>query len=104
VVVPPTIPMLELLSRFQERRCHLALVADSPARVKHAWEMGHEIPPDVHMAGIITMEDVIERLLQEDIEDEHDAARLSLKSTASSLAKSWSSGSFTASLQPSSMN
>lgn len=73
VVVPPSIPMLDLLNEFQASRCHLALVTNMPDEVKKAWSENVAIPPDVHMAGIITLEDVIEKLLQEDIEDEHDA-------------------------------
>jgi len=73
VVVPPSIPMLDLLNKFQESRCHLALITSSPEDVTEAWQSNSVIPPDVHMAGIITLEDVIEKLLQEDIEDEHDA-------------------------------
>lgn len=65
--------MLDLLNKFQEDKCHLALVTDKPDLVAEAWRTGVEIPPDVHMAGIITLEDVIEKLIQEDIQDESDA-------------------------------
>jgi len=75
VIVPPHIPMLELLNKFQEKRRHLALVTDSPKRVSEAWANHEVIPVDVHMMGIITLEDVIEKMLQENIEDESDAIR-----------------------------
>ena len=32
------------------------------------------IPPNVHMAGIITLEDVIENLIKEEIKDESDTS------------------------------
>jgi len=84
VVVPPDIFMLDLLNKFQADRCHLALVTNKPAKVLEAWKQDVAIPPDVHMAGIITLEDIIEKLLQEEIEDEHDAVK---KRTNSEMVK-----------------
>merc|ERR1712194_166542 len=72
VCVSEDIKMLELLNEFQRHRKHIALVANDPAAVLNAWAKDEEIPPDVHMAGIITLEDIMEKLLQEEIDDEHD--------------------------------
>jgi len=71
-LVPPDMLMLDLLNKFQEDKCHLGLVVNDPEAVEYAWRNGLEIPPDVHMMGIITLEDVIEKLIQEKIEDESD--------------------------------
>lgn len=57
IVVNETFPIPELFSRFLEKREHIALVVD---------EFGG-------MAGIVTMEDVIETLLGMEIVDELDA-------------------------------
>mmetsp|Transcript_96095 Transcript_96095/g.277529 ORF Transcript_96095/g.277529 Transcript_96095/m.277529 type:complete len:604 (-) Transcript_96095:119-1930(-) len=73
VLVTPHIPMLDLLNKFQASRCHMALVCSAPEAVRKAWESGSVVPPDVHMMGIITLEDVIEKLIQEDIYDEQDS-------------------------------
>eukprot|EP00929_Paragymnodinium_shiwhaense_P119845 TRINITY_DN91757_c0_g1_i1.p1 TRINITY_DN91757_c0_g1~~TRINITY_DN91757_c0_g1_i1.p1 ORF type:complete len:619 (-),score=131.42 TRINITY_DN91757_c0_g1_i1:44-1900(-) len=73
VLATPDINLLDLLNKFQEEKCHIALVTNNPDAVRQAWGDGSEIPPDVHMAGMVTLEDVIEKLLQEDIDDEHDA-------------------------------
>merc|ERR1712187_1053164 len=64
--------MLDLLNTFQDQKKHLALVSNDPESVTEAWLKNKPIPPDVHMAGILTLEDIIEKLLQEEIEDEHD--------------------------------
>jgi metal transporter CNNM len=72
VVITPTTPMLELLNKFQEKKCHMALIVNEPEAVQDAWSQNIEIPADVHMMGIVTMEDVIEEMLQEEIEDENE--------------------------------
>eukprot|EP00933_Yihiella_yeosuensis_P019474 TRINITY_DN15771_c1_g2_i1.p1 TRINITY_DN15771_c1_g2~~TRINITY_DN15771_c1_g2_i1.p1 ORF type:complete len:595 (-),score=93.94 TRINITY_DN15771_c1_g2_i1:89-1873(-) len=68
----PNIRMLDLLNKFQDDKCHLALICNNPDAVSEAWRTDSEIPPDVHMSGIITLEDVIEKMIQEDIDDESD--------------------------------
>jgi len=72
ICVEPSIHMLDLLNEFQDKKCHLALVADDPQRVEDAWKKDEKIPVDIHMIGIITLEDVIEKMLQEEIYDEVD--------------------------------
>jgi len=57
LVVPETKPLLELLSEFQQRKRHLAVVVD---------EFGST-------AGVVSVEDVLEKLVGE-LEDEFDVA------------------------------
>jgi CBS domain containing-hemolysin-like protein len=76
IVAPPDTKMLDLLNKFQEERRHIALISNNPEAVDSAWRNKKEIPPHVHMIGIITLEDVIERLLQEKIDDEFDTDKL----------------------------
>merc|ERR1712048_232316 len=73
VLVDKNILMLDLLNKFQEEKKHLALITNDLDSVQEAWTEGKEIPADVHMAGILTLEDIIEKMLQEDIDDEYDA-------------------------------
>lgn len=75
VVVPPTFALQEMLNVFQTGKSHMALIASDPDAVRQAWRSGEPIPPNVHVAGIVTMEDVIEVLLEEEIADESDAKR-----------------------------
>merc|ERR1712176_1645864 len=89
VVVPPAMGMLDLLNKFQADRIHMALVTSAPETVHESWSNKVTIPPDVHMMGILTMEDIIEKLIQEEIYDEDDggivytSSRRSLKSSPS---------------------
>jgi len=82
VLVKPGMKLLDLLNKFQEHRTHFAVVTNAPELVQKAWEtdsgetIGDAIPPNVHMAGIITLEDVIEQLLLEDIDDEADPGKI----------------------------
>ncbi|RKP14915.1 hypothetical protein BJ684DRAFT_1180, partial [Piptocephalis cylindrospora] len=58
--VSSSAPLLDLLNRFQEGNSHMAIVVDE--------EEGEKGKP----LGIITLEDVIEELIQEEIVDETD--------------------------------
>lgn len=72
LLVQRTRSLLEVLNEFQSARTHLAIVCDRPDAVKKALKNNEIIPPHVHMAGIIALEDVLEKLIQEPIYDEKD--------------------------------
>ena len=44
--------------------------------MRQAWKENRPVPANIHMAGILTFEDVIERLMGEDIHDESDIGAL----------------------------
>lgn len=60
--VSPDTPLLELLNLFQRGLSHLALVTDQPELVAECMRTGADIPPDVHMDGIVTLEDILENV------------------------------------------
>ena len=66
--------LLDLLYEFTEGKSHLAIVVSDPERVTEAFSTGRQIPVSVHMAGIITLEDVIEKLINHEINDESDVS------------------------------
>jgi len=74
--VSPFISLVDLLNIFQERcswrTCHLAVVCELPALASIALDQGLPIPKDAKVLGIVTMEDVIEQLIKENILDEFD--------------------------------
>ncbi|CAD7948191.1 unnamed protein product [Amoebophrya sp. A120] len=70
LVVTLNDPLLDLLTEFQKGKSHIAIVTNRPDLVKRAWATESQIPVNVHMAGIVTLEDVIENLIQDDIRDE----------------------------------
>merc|ERR1711972_935242 len=72
VLVTPDCPMLDLLNKFQADRCHIALIVSDPVKVQKAWDENEVVDPDIHMMGIVTLEDVIEELIQEETWDEQD--------------------------------
>eukprot|EP00946_MAST-07B_sp_MAST-7B-sp1_P003821 g3821.t1 len=68
--------LLDALNEFQGGRSHLAIVCNKPDVVRECLRRNREIPVSVHMAGIITIEDVIERIIKEDIDDETEPRRM----------------------------
>lgn len=72
IVVNPYESCYAILNEFQKGRSHIAMVTKDAARVLQCWSDGEDIPEDVEFEGIVTIEDVIEELIQEEIEDESD--------------------------------
>jgi metal transporter CNNM len=70
LLVAPTDDLHEVLQLFVKKQIHQAIVTDNPERVTMAWAAKVPIPSDVAVLGIITMEDVIEELIKEEIQDE----------------------------------
>lgn len=61
-----------ILNEFQKGHSHIALVTKDVELVLKCWCAEEEIPESVVFEGIVTIEDVIEELIQEEIEDESD--------------------------------
>lgn len=72
IVVAPDESCYNILNEFQKGRSHVALVTGHASEVMQCWREDREIPEHVTFLGIITIEDVIEELIQEEIEDESD--------------------------------
>ena len=78
--VSPQTPLVELVNLFQTGRTralkggHLALVCARPREGNIALDRGDALPNEAGLMGIITLEDVLESLLQEQIYDENDVS------------------------------
>ena len=72
LVVGTEMTLLDLLYEFSLGKSHLAIITSDPERVTYSLRNHLTIPVNVHMAGIVTLEDVIERLIKHDIQDESD--------------------------------
>jgi len=72
LICSPDLGLLPLLDLFQQGRSHMAIVCDNPSRMLAALRAEEPVPDDCNVLGIITLEDVLELLIKEDIQDETD--------------------------------
>ncbi|EEF52571.1 conserved hypothetical protein [Ricinus communis] len=71
--VSEDMPLYDILNEFQKGHSHLAAVyKDLDPKIETPQKCKEEFPSNEEVVGVITMEDVIEELLQEEILDETD--------------------------------
>ena len=69
----PDAGLLETLNAFQAGRSHMALVTRDASRLERAWRRNEDVAVGaVEILGLITVEDVLEELIGEEIQDEDD--------------------------------
>jgi CBS domain containing-hemolysin-like protein len=76
LILSPSTNMIAAINLFQAYKTHLALICDDRWVDKARECMGKsgcDMPDDIEWLGIITLEDIMEELIKEEIEDEHDA-------------------------------
>merc|ERR1719296_130234 len=95
IIIHPSINILHLIHVFlnqsENKGCHIAIVCTYPQKAMDALESGLPIPNDADVLGIVTLEDVIEQLILEDILDEKDYREQHVISHARLLERSHSS-------------
>ena len=79
----------DILNSFQEGGSHIALVCSSPSSARSTLQSSSPLPDSCVVYGIITLEDVIEELLQEEIRDETDNFEVKAMARAKKVVRKW---------------
>jgi CBS domain-containing protein len=73
ICVKPQMGLMDLLRTFQEEHCHLAVVSLDPVQTLAAMKLQERSQHhEALIVGIITMEDLLEKMIQSEIMDETD--------------------------------
>lgn len=86
--VSPKKNLVDLINMFQAGK-HMALVCARPNIGNAALERGEALPPSAGLMGVITLEDVLEQLLQEQILDETDKLERNEQRLAKWVSSRW---------------
>ena len=94
ICVPPHASLVDLLNVFQtggkvSKGGHMALVCARPDLGNDAMARDKPLPLEAGLMGIITLEDVLEALLQEQIYDEMDRTEKNAARLAKMVIKKW---------------
>lgn len=73
--VKPSMGLMDMLRTFQDGQCHLALVSLDPVKTLEYLRNGERPTDDAITLGLVTMEDILEKIIQSDIMDETDHLR-----------------------------
>ncbi|KAL3913699.1 MAG: hypothetical protein SGILL_006385 [Bacillariaceae sp.] len=88
--VSPKMNLIELVNLFQTgKQGHFALVCARPILGEEALKEGKPLPPSAGLMGVITLEDVLEELLQEQIYDENDQMEKEAEKIARWVTSKW---------------
>lgn len=71
--VKPDLGLMEMLGIFQQGQCHIALVSADPILSLDCMRSGSRPTGNAVALGLVTMEDVLEKIIQSDIMDETDS-------------------------------
>lgn len=78
LIVEETMDLYELLNLFQSKHCHMAIVTRNKEMARELQDCvgddEKDVPESCELRGLITIEDVIEELIQEEIWDETDTS------------------------------
>jgi len=70
ICVSPKMPLLDLLNMFQEGHSHIALVSNAPHVTEAELKKNQPLKGASSPIGIVTLEDIIETIIQEEVMDE----------------------------------